>query len=220
MVDIERKVAASEEWNPLVAISNSSSDKKNDGSKTKENSLMQLSKAQKIVLGMILWVLVMSFLVLGGNSVLQLEDPTPRPSFRPTTVAPTPSPTSSPTTSVPTFAPTSREAYVKTTLRKFFAHKAEFMHTKAYQWMVETDTFQPQEETMVLERFVLVHFYFELNGHGWKFNPSWLTSKSICDWHRKETYDKEFLGARCNFDNTATTHIDFGRLLLSEVLFY
>jgi hypothetical protein len=141
---------------------------------------------------MILWVLVMGFLVLGGNYVLQLEDPTSRPSFRPTTVAPTPSPSSSPTTLVPTYAPTSREAYVKTTLRKFFAHKADFTHTKAYKWMIETDTFQPEEETMILERFALAHLYFELNGHDWKFNPSWLTSKSICDWHRKETFDKEF----------------------------
>jgi hypothetical protein len=128
---------------------------------------------------MILWVLVMGFLVLGGNYVLQLEDPTSRPSFRPTTVAPTPSPSSSPTTLVPTYAPTSREAYVKTTLRKFFAHKADFTHTKAYKWMIETDTFQPEEETMILERFALAHLYFELNGHAWKFNPSWLTSKSI-----------------------------------------
>jgi hypothetical protein len=61
MVDIERKVAASEEWNPLVTISNSSSsDKKNDGSKTKENSLMQLFQKQKIVLGMIVIVLLLA----------------------------------------------------------------------------------------------------------------------------------------------------------------
>jgi hypothetical protein len=171
---------------------------------------MQLSNSQRI--GMILWVLRMGFLVLGDNFVIQLEDPTPRPSFRPTTVAPTPSPNSSPTTLVQTFAPTSREAHVKTALRKFLARKADFTHTKAYQWIIETSAFQPEDETMVLERYILAHSYFELNGHVWKFSPSWLTSKSICDWHRKEIYDKEVLGATCSFDMTPTSQIDFGRI--------
>lgn len=220
MVDM-RKAAAAEERNPLVKGGGSGTvSKKTDDSlsskKRKKSSVWnQLSRSRKIVAGLILWGLVMGLVFFGGNSTLQMqqESSTPSPSISPTMMGPTTTPSSSPSTSVPTTAPTSREAYVKTTLRKFFAHKADFRHTKAFHWMIEADTFLPDDEYMVLERYVLAHVYFELNGQDWTFNPSWLTPQSACDWHRKEAYDGEFLGARCDVINNtppAISNIDFG----------
>jgi hypothetical protein len=141
-----------------------------------------------------------------GTDTLTLQPP---PSALIALPVPTISPSSQPTTSAPTSAPTTRHSRAKKVLRKFFSNKNDFIHTTAFHWMAEKDTFAEANDQLILERYVLAHIYFELSGESWTFNPNWLNSGlSICDWRRDEKYDTTFLGVKCNNDTVA--HIDFG----------
>ena len=131
--------------------------------------------------------------------------PTPTP-----TMTPTYNPTISPTR-VPTPAPTTKEHMLRQILKEYLDPHEHFAGTKAWYWLVETDTVftAERDEYEYVERYVAAHIYFQLNGKNWKINPNFIDgSTHHCQWHRKETHDKDFLGIRCDNESNTVTHLD------------
>jgi Leucine-rich repeat (LRR) protein len=57
---------------------------------------------------------------------------------------------------------------------------------KAFEWLVQNKTANPDLETMqnrtLVQRYALAAIYYSIGGDSWADNTNWLTSADICDW--------------------------------------
>ena len=114
------------------------------------------------------------------------------------TAIPTPAPTPVPTTPAPTLTPTTIRSTLEDLLLKYFDTP---LHSDALTWLTNVDNWLPSEDSkttmvtgpngedqslwdsLLVERYALVVFYYETNGNGWVNKAGWLSNQSICNWY-------------------------------------
>jgi hypothetical protein len=230
----EREKQQQKDINTVVAVASSAEPIVEENNFTKRKTMIYCGIAAVFVLiGVAVGVAVGVTPAPDNNTT---DAPTPSqatiPPSKPPIVSPTDEPSKSPTmrpTIEPSLSPTkpSRfDLFLEALLVQdpdlevsvFTNSGTSTPQYRALSWLANEDALNLDPETApgrdILERFVLVTFFFSTDGDNWRNTFKFLQKRSVCEWNNGEPLDSDlFGGIVCNGSGQVAT-LSMGKLVL------